>query len=53
MILMNVLTVRPTLLTGDSNCAQEQRKSRLRLWSVDEAESFVTGSAPHAGAELP
>ena len=29
MISMNVLTVRPTLLTGDSNCAQEQRKSRL------------------------
>ena len=29
MIPMNVLTLRPTLLTGDSNCAQEQRKSRL------------------------
>jgi len=44
MIPMNVLTVRPTLLTGDSNCAQEQRKSRLRLWSVDEAKPGVSQS---------
>ena len=27
MIPMNVLTVRPTLLTGDSNCVQEQRRA--------------------------
>jgi len=34
MILMNILTVRPTLLTGDSNCAQEQRRSRLYDYGV-------------------
>jgi len=28
MIPTNVLTVRPTLLTGDSNYAQEQRKKQ-------------------------
>jgi len=41
MFTVNVLTVRPILLTGDGNCAQEQRKSRLRLWSVDEAKPGI------------
>jgi len=44
MIPMNILTVRPTLLTGDSNRAQEQRKNRLRLWSVDEAKPGIRES---------